>query len=536
MISNKEARAFLSKGGKYKITKKDDDSFQEILNQVPTIYYDQKDLIAKLVYISYYDYSNISSIFIDYIGYDNPFSFMDPDWSKFTEGRLDDNTYKYPIVSFYANSLEDAIYYEDIIPTIFYFKKKDIKKYKEGKEIIIDFKVFMKTFNETIEITETISRFVKKIRKDIDFMTENETYEEYEKKEYDNFIEELMQYSSKTPMLGSRRQQDFNFIKKLLNERRNIGRYTLQLIYINQDDLSKIIKKCSKGEDSNKEKITFKDPGSKIEINSDEFLDFSEKRPFFVYLTKSQIKKLRSNKITRNTHYLHMSYSHFHKTCFATILLNRDIYYYADYGKLPNPPKVKQQLPLLAIEMKNLIDFDKEPIQPNKTKQKPDLIPTSKTKPKPDLIPTSKTKQKPDLIPTSKTKQKPVNKLNEVVKKNLLDFTKEPYKQFTSYQSGKKINTEVINNLITEINYPLTKDIIGIKLTKELKEKISKLTNEAAIGLIWIIRALVESNKGKLNVYYANNNYYQLSKKQIKEIVEYYFTSLSLLLNPSQKK
>ena len=218
-----------------------------------------------------------------------------------------------------------------------------------------------------------------------------------------------------------------------------------------------------------------------------------------------------------------MSYSHFHKTCFATILLNRDIYYYADYGKLPNPPKVKQQLPLLAIEMKNLIDFDKEPIQPNKTK------------PKPDLIPTSKTKQKPDLIPTSKTKQNPVNKLNEVMKKNLLDFTKEPYKQFTPYQSGKKIHTEVINNLITEIKYPLTKDIIGIKLTKELKEKISKLTNEAAIGLTWIIRALVESNKGKLNVYYANNNYYHLSKKQIKEIVEYYFTSLSLLLNPSQK-
>lgn len=291
MISNKEAGDFLSKGGKYKITKKDVDSFQEILNQVPTIYYNQKDLIAKLVYISYYDYNNISSIFTEYIGYDNPFSFMDPDWSKFTEGRLDDNTYKYPKVSFYANSLEDAIHYEDIIPTIFYLKKKDIKKYKEGKENNIDFKVFMITFNETIEITETISRFVKKIRKDINFMTENETYEEYEKKEYDDFIKELMQYSSKTPMLGSRRQRDFNFIKKLLNERRKIGRYSLHTIYINQDDLSKFIKKCSKGEDSNKEKITFKDPGNKIEINSDELLGFSEKKTFFCLLNKKSNKK-----------------------------------------------------------------------------------------------------------------------------------------------------------------------------------------------------------------------------------------------------
>ena len=37
---------------------------------------------------------------------------------------------------------------------------------------------------------------------------------------------------------------------------------------------------------------------------------------------------------------------------------------------------------------------------------------------------------------------------------NLLDFTKEPYKQFTPYQSGDKIHTEVINALISEIQYP----------------------------------------------------------------------------------
>ena len=204
-----------------------------------------------------------------------------------------------------------------------------------------------------------------------------------------------------------------------------------------------------------------------------------------------------------------MSNKQFHETCFATILLNRDIYHLSKYDYLPPEPKIKRITPLLAIEMKNLIDFDNPA-----TTSKPDLIPTS-SKPKP--------------------KPKPVNKLNEIMEKNLLDFTKEPYKQFTPNQSDKKIQTEVRNTLISEIKYPLTKDVIGLKLTKELKEKISKLTTEAAIGLTWIIRALVESNKKKLNVYYVNNNYYRLSKKQIKEIVEYYFTSLSLLLNPAQK-
>ena len=183
--------------------------------------------------------------------------------------------------------------------------------------------------------------------------------------------------------------------------------------------------------------------------------------------------------------------------------------------------------------MKNLIDFDEPP-----STSKPELIPTSKkselisTSKKSELIPTSK---KSELIPTSK-KSEPLDKLNETIKKNLIDFTNDPYKKFTPYQSDKKLHNEIKNALINEIKNPLTKDIIGLNLSKEIKEKISKLTNEAAIGLTWIIRASVISNRGKLNVYYVNNKYYQLSKNQIKEIVEYYFNSLSLLLNPAQKK
>ena len=116
--------------------------------------------------------------------------------------------------------------------------------------------------------------------------------------------------------------------------------------------------------------------------------------------------------------------------------------------------------------MKNLINFDEN------------------TNP-----PTSKTK--PDLIPTSKTKPDPVSKIDELMKKHLLDFTKDSYKNYTQKQSFKKIENEVLNALLNEINYPLTKDILGLRLTKNLKEKISKLTLEAAIGLTWIIRSLV---------------------------------------------
>lgn len=94
-----------------------------------------------------------------------------------------------------------------------------------------------------IKLQKKFLVLLKKIRKDIDFMTKNESYEQYEKEEYDNFIEELMIYSSKTPMLGSRRQHDVKYLKKLLKERNKVGNYHLHRIYITKDELSKLIKK-----------------------------------------------------------------------------------------------------------------------------------------------------------------------------------------------------------------------------------------------------------------------------------------------------
>ena len=307
-------------------------------------------------------------------------------------------------------------------------------------------------------------------------------------------------------MLESIKQKDFKVIKSLLKQKQRVGNYRQALVYLNVKQIYKILEKCTQGKTKGDFKLYF-NTGSRLKVF-----------PFVLFLTKRQ-KDYYERVISWKSNFgISMSNSHFHKTCFATILLNRDIYYYVKYGVLPPPPKIKKIDTPLAIEMKNLIDFDGDPTPPVKK----DLIPVSKTK--------------PDLIPVSKTHKK----IDEILEKNLTDFTKDPYKNYTQNQSLKKIRTEVLNALVNEINYPLTKDILGLNLTKDLKEKISKLTSEAAVGLAWIIRALVLSNKGKLPVYYKTDDkgkrsYFQLSKAQIKEIIKYYFSSLAILLNPAQK-
>ena len=105
--------------------------------------------------------------------------------------------------------------------------------------------------------------------------------------------------------------------------------------------------------------------------------------------------------------------------------------------------------------MKNLIDFDEPPTTSKpSTKTKEDLIPTTSK-------PSTKTKE--DLIPT--TSKPSTKKIDDLMSKNVLDFARDPYKQLSRKQSPNKIKTEVINAFLNEINYPLTKDILGINLT-----------------------------------------------------------------------
>ena len=346
-------------------------------------------------------------------------------------------------------------------------------------------KLLKDTLKETIKVNKKLDAFYEELK------NKNKIFNTLLEERYDNFIQNLMKYSSKTPMLTSRKQNVAKVIKSLLEQTKVIDKYYQTLVNIDSTDLKDFFKKCIKGNTKG---------GFKIDLYSSNVKGKNKIFPFILFLTSKQKKQLKLITESFPVMELTLSNTQFHKTCFATILLNRDIYHLSKFDTLPPPPKIKRITTPLAIEMKNLIDFDE---------------PVSTPKPKPVIIPTSK--PKPDLIPTSKPK--PLNKLME---KNLLEFNKDPYKNFIPKQKvNNNLQTDVVKALIREINHPLTQDVLGLKLTKDLKEKINKLNTEAVIGLSWIIRALVESNKKKLNVYYYNNNFYQLNKKQIKEIVEF---------------
>ena len=89
-------------------------------------------------------------------------------------------------------------------------------------------------------------------------------------------------------------------------------------------------------------------------------------------------------------------------------------------------------------------------------------------------------------------------------------------------------STNGVNVLKNILNYPETKRILGISLTSDLKEKIKNLDSEASFGLANILSSLITANRGKMTIY-------SMSRNQLKEIIEGFITTLSVLLNPAQK-
>ena len=191
-----------------------------------------------------------------------------------------------------------------------------------------------------------------------------------------------MKYSSKTPMLESRKQKVLKVIKSLLEKTQKVEKYHQTLVYLLLNDFIKFIEKCIQG--NTEGGLTLK-LFTKIKHKERKKIKIF---PFVIFLTKTQKKQMLRLLSYEPFFEITMSNNQFHKTCFATILLNRDIYHLTKYDSLPPPPKIKRITPLLAIEMKNLIDFDEPP-----------------------------TTSKPDLIPTT-SKPKPVNKINEIMEKN----------------------------------------------------------------------------------------------------------------------
>ena len=89
-------------------------------------------------------------------------------------------------------------------------------------------------------------------------------------------------------------------------------------------------------------------------------------------------------------------------------------------------------------------------------------------------------------------------------------------------------STNGVNVLKNILNYPETKRILGISLTSDLKEKIKNLNSETSFGLANILSSLITANRGKMTIY-------SMSRNQLKEIIEGFITTLSVLLNPAQK-
>ena len=88
--------------------------------------------------------------------------------------------------------------------------------------------------------------------------------------------------------------------------------------------------------------------------------------------------------------------------------------------------------------------------------------------------------------------------------------------------------TNGVNILKNILESPETKRILGISLTSDIKEKIENLNSEASFGLASILSSLLTTNRGKMSIY-------SISKKQLKEIIEGFITTLSVILNPAQK-
>ena len=89
-------------------------------------------------------------------------------------------------------------------------------------------------------------------------------------------------------------------------------------------------------------------------------------------------------------------------------------------------------------------------------------------------------------------------------------------------------STNGVNILKNILNYPETKRLLGISLTSDLKEKIKNLDSEASFGMASILSSLLTANRGKMSIY-------SISRNQLKEIIEGFITTLSVLLNPAQK-
>lgn len=98
-----------------------------------------------------------------------------------------------------------------------------------------------KQLKDTLKKTKKLNKKLKSLFNE--FADINEDPDILIQRQYNDFISNLMQYSSKTPMLQSEKQQDFKVIKNLIKQKQRIGNYYQTLVYLNVKQIHNILKK-----------------------------------------------------------------------------------------------------------------------------------------------------------------------------------------------------------------------------------------------------------------------------------------------------
>ena len=259
---------------------------------------------------------------------------------------------------------------------------------------------------------------------------------------------------------------------------------------------------------------------------------------FIFYLTKTQIKKLKEAKIERGAIFptlIYFSTNQLLKTYKEVIRINSEIYSYLKYSKEKKkffkdkpytPPKLlaltdKPYTPSELLNItenleKDLIDFGDEKDLIDFGDEEKDLIDFSD--------------EEKDLIDLNVVIPNPKPTAKELLMDEELFPKGKKYKVLNEdlIQTNTKPSTNGENILKNILNYPETKRLLGISLTTDLKGKIKNLDSEASFGLASIISSLLTANRGKMSLY-------SISRNQLKEIIEGFITTLSVLLNPTQK-
>ena len=300
------------------------------------------------------------------------------------------------------------------IPAVMYLTKNQLKDFfiteYGGNQPYFYLTLPSKQISKTLSVIQDINYDIKITLEKLENAKANLKISR--KKDYDKFINDIFKYSSKTPMLENRKKKVGKVIKSLLDKTKKVGKYHQAFVRLNSQQIYSFLEKCVKGKTKGDFVISY--------YRKENWNLFF---PFVLYLTATQ-KRFYEMWVGYKNFDLILTNEQFHKTCFASVLLNRDIYYYTKYEYFSPTPKIKKITTPLAIEMRNLIDFDETPTT-NKpvssTKTKENLIPTtskpvSSTKTKENLIPTtnkpvSSTKTKENLIPTT---SKPVPKNQKI--------------------------------------------------------------------------------------------------------------------------